>query len=100
MAFMGWKGIIKGVGTAAASEDIYASLLARCKELAGDKRLTQRETEVLILLAQGRSMPFIQNELHLSEGTVKTHVKHIYAKLDIHTKQELLDFMGTPAQRP
>lgn len=99
MAFMGWKGIIKGANTTSESNDIYASLLHRCKELADDKGLTQRETEVLILLAQGRSMPFIQSELHLSEGTVKTHVKHIYAKLDIHTKQELLDFMGAPLRQ-
>lgn len=53
----------------------------------------RRETEVLYLLAQGRSRTFIQSELYLSDGTVKTHIRHIYQKLDVHSKQELISLI-------
>ena len=53
--------------------------------------LTARETEILSLLVRGRTLPYIANELFVTTGTVKTHVRHIYAKLDVHGKQELVD---------
>jgi DNA-binding CsgD family transcriptional regulator len=53
--------------------------------------LTTREGEILALLLQGRSTPYIAEVLFISKGTVKTHARHIYAKLQVHTKQELLD---------
>jgi len=45
--------------------------------------LTEREVEVLTLIAQGLSNPEIAEKLVLSVGTVKTHVKHIYGKLGV-----------------
>jgi DNA-binding CsgD family transcriptional regulator len=65
-------------------------LKAKSLVLAQQYALTQRETEILILLAKGRSVPYIQEQLFLAHGTVKTHTKHIYRKLEIHTRQELL----------
>lgn len=35
----------------------------------------------------------IQEKLFLSHNTVKTHVRHIYAKMDIHSQQELIDIV-------
>lgn len=55
--------------------------------------LTDREIEVIRHLAQGRSKSSIGQKLFISENTVKTYVKNIYAKLDIHSKQELLDLI-------
>lgn len=55
--------------------------------------LTEREESVLGLLLAGRSAPYIAEQLCVSQNTVKTHVRHIYAKLDIHTRQELLDLV-------
>ena len=52
--------------------------------------LTGRETEVLGYLLQGRSHPFIRDELGISKGTVDTHVRHIYQKCGVSTKQELI----------
>lgn len=63
----------------------------RCAKLARDCGLTPRETEVLFLLAKGRSAARIQEELVISRGTVTTHLQHIYRKVDVHSKQELLD---------
>jgi LuxR family transcriptional regulator, maltose regulon positive regulatory protein len=45
--------------------------------------LTEREIEVLKLIAEGCSNPEIAEKLVLSVGTVKTHVKHIYGKLGV-----------------
>ena len=45
--------------------------------------LTEREVEVLKLIAEGCSNPEIAERLILSVGTVKTHVKHIYGKLGV-----------------
>ena len=69
---------------AAGSPDV----LARIAENAG---LTPREAEVAALLIEGRSLPVIQERLSISEGTARTHAKHIYEKTGVHTKQELID---------
>ena len=54
--------------------------------------LTARETEILSLLVRGRTLPYIANELFVTTGTVKTHVRHIYAKMNITGgRQELID---------
>lgn len=53
--------------------------------------LTARETEILSLLARGRTLPYIANELFVTTGTVKTHVRHIYEKALVNNRQELLD---------
>lgn len=63
----------------------------RCALLAERYKLTPRESEVLVLLSQGKTRASIQKELFLSDGTVKTHVTHIYEKFDVHTRQELFD---------
>lgn len=53
--------------------------------------LTARETEILSLLVRGRTLPYIVNELFVTTGTVKTHVRHIYEKSLVNNRQELLD---------
>lgn len=64
-----------------------------CLAMAGRYALSPRETEVFVLLAQGRTRAFIQDELVLSSSTVKTHVSHIYAKMDVHDRQEMMDLI-------
>ena len=63
------------------------------RALARKGGLTGRETEILAMLARGRSAPFIAQELVISPNTVKTHVKHIYAKLGAHSQQEIIDLV-------
>lgn len=58
----------------------------------GEKNgLTPREIEILDLLAKGRNSIYIQEKLVISKNTTKTHIKHIYQKLEVHSRQELLD---------
>lgn len=53
--------------------------------------LSAREREVLALLAQGNSAADLQKILVVSMNTVKTHMRHIYAKLGVHSSKELHD---------
>ena len=52
------------------------------------KLLTLREIEVLRLVADGRTNQYIATTLHISRGTVKVHVEHILAKLDVSDRTE------------
>ena len=55
--------------------------------------LTQRELDIARLLVQGRSKNVISEKLGLSESTVRTHARHLYAKLDVHSRQQLIDLL-------
>jgi DNA-binding NarL/FixJ family response regulator len=50
--------------------------------------ITPREVEVLRLLTQGRTNPEIARELGISRGTVKIHVQHIIAKLEVSDRTQ------------
>lgn len=56
--------------------------------------LTDREAEVLYLLVQGRTNEDIAKNMFISIGTVKTHVYHIYQKVGVHTRAELMTFIN------
>ena len=45
------------------------------------------------MLARGRDRTYIQEQLVISRNTVKSHVKHIYTKLDVHSQQDLIDLI-------
>jgi DNA-binding NarL/FixJ family response regulator len=66
----------------------------KCRELAEAFMLTPREEEVLTLMAQGKRLGDIGHELFVAPSTIKTHSKHIYQKLGIHSKKELLALVG------
>ena len=74
-----------------------SSLEIVCDQLASAHSLSGREREILGYLARGRSQPYIREELILSKNTVATHVKHIYQKLDVHSRQELFDLIEAAA---
>ncbi|MBL7839613.1 MAG: response regulator transcription factor [Cyclobacteriaceae bacterium] len=50
--------------------------------------LTDRETDVLRNLAQGKTTDYIARELSVSIDTVKTHIKHIYGKLHVNNRSD------------
>ena len=64
-----------------------------CKKVAVRHSLTPRETEVFELLAKGRNAAHIEEELVISNHTVRSHMLNIYRKLDIHSQQELIDMV-------
>jgi DNA-binding NarL/FixJ family response regulator len=60
-----------------------AQLLARSRRRDPIERLTDRERQVLSLMAEGRSNTAIAAELVVSDGAVEKHVRNIFAKLDL-----------------
>ena len=62
-------------------------------DLAREYKLSPREAEVFGFLAKGRSVPYMRDALVISKSTIETHIKHIYAKCNVHSKQELLDLV-------
>ena len=55
--------------------------------------LSQREAQVVAAYSSGRSARYIADLLVISEHTVKTHLRRAYVKLDVHSRQELLDML-------
>lgn len=53
--------------------------------------LTKRETEVLNMLSRGKSYSKIAESLFINSETVKTHLKNIYLKLEVHSKNEAIE---------
>lgn len=68
-------------------------LSKQCRRVSDEYGLSTRETEVMELLGRGRSGPAIADELFISENTVRTHIKRIYAKVGVNKKQELLEIL-------
>ena len=71
--------------------DEIDALASNCVLIADACGLTPRERDVLAVLARGYDVARVQEELGISEGTALTHKRHIYQKLDVHTRAELLD---------
>lgn len=76
------------------------SFVRRCDELSATYGLSTREQEVFFLLAKGHNAAFITDKLCVSKSTAKTHINHIYKKMDIHTQQELLTMVEDRARGP
>lgn len=53
--------------------------------------LSTRETEVLEYISKGKSYTAIASELFIDKETVKSHIKNIYSKLQVHSKAEALE---------
>lgn len=82
-----------GKNSEVAQDSIETTIAERTAILASQFGLTPRETEVFELLARGRSAPYIRDALVISKNTTATHTKRIYAKLGVHSRQELIDLV-------
>ncbi len=82
--------IVAGVLACARGEHVLAADLAagmvgeiQQRGRPSGPRLSEREAQVLALIAQGKSIPAIAGELYLGVTTVKTHAQHLYEKLGV-----------------
>lgn len=66
---------------------------AHLDAFASTHRLSPREREILGLISKGRDVPYIEQELVLSKSTVKTHIRHIYEKCEVSSRQALIDLL-------
>lgn len=103
-----WGNTLQGMGDRSASGgeagnagDLMSLVELRVNSIVLLYGLSQRERDVLNLMAIGRSSTFIAEELFLSSNTVRKHIAHIYDKCGVHSKQELLTLVqlagGSPA---
>ena len=74
-------------------------LTVACDRLSVEHGLTGREREIFLMLAQGHNGYHIRDKLTVSYNTVKTHVKHVYSKLGVHSQQELVDMVEREAEQ-
>lgn len=84
------NGAFKGmpVMTADVSQALTRGLRQRNAQ-SGDEELTEREKEVLLLIADGQSNKEIAEELHISIKTVKTHVSNLLMKCELEDRTQL-----------
>ena len=85
-------GMTAGATEAQGSED--RPQLGRWKkavrDMAFDQQLSSRESDVLELLLKGYSKQHIAEDLFIAYNTVRSHVRNIYTKCDVHNQQELI----------
>lgn len=85
--------IAEAVGAPALARYAREGLSAtggRRRRTSSDGRLTPQEVRVARLMRQGNSRREVAERLTVSEATVRTHLQHIYTKLDIHSARELM----------
>lgn len=82
---------LAAAGAVAETDEVRKGrFVRRCEYVADTYLLSRRETDVLFLLAKGRNVGYITQQLCISEGTAKTHVNHVYKKCGVHSRQELI----------
>lgn len=69
--------------------DASGQLSSQAQQQLAPYRLSSREEEVAAFLLENRSVGFICASLSLSQSTVKTHIRHIYEKTGVHSRDEL-----------
>lgn len=70
-----------------------------CARLVSEYGLTKREADILPFALKGRTNERIASELCVAKSTIDTHLRHIYAKCDVHNRQELID-LGERLRKP
>lgn len=65
----------------------------KCAAVAQRYGLTPREFDVLKLVARGRTLAVVSRELQIAQGTARTHMSRVYAKLGVHKQQDLIDLV-------
>lgn len=88
------RAVTAAGGKKAESADGGTPFDERVAAVAEVYALTEREAEVLGILARGHGLGRVQEVLFIAEGTAITHRRHIYQKLDVHSKAELIDLVS------
>lgn len=70
-----------------------ATMRDKAEQMSKQFLLSDREAEVLALYALGWTQKRVAEELYISPSTAHAHIKRIYAKTGLHSRQEILDFM-------
>lgn len=79
-----------GKAQPAQSGETGGKFSRKIRRVAETYMLTERETDILFEWVKGNGAAYIQEKYCISEGTVKTHIRNIYRKLDVHKKSNLM----------
>jgi DNA-binding NarL/FixJ family response regulator len=77
------------IGGGAMSTNV-ARIVMRSFQKSQNSPLTKRETEILSLIAEGKTKVQVANQLFIDQETVRSHVKNIYIKLDVNSKADAI----------
>lgn len=81
--------LLDGIRRVHAGEVYFPStIVAKLATTISAQRLTRREVDVLTMLSRGTSNKLIGTQLHISETTVKAHLRAIFSKLHVKTRTE------------
>lgn len=93
--------IIEGIKTAAGGKRVVLTQRSQHAQLdealrwpGRDIGLTERESELLSLLPTGLTNSELGQRLYVSENTIKTHLRHLYAKLGVRNRAQAAAFAG------
>ena len=75
-------------GQAQVSPAATARLMDQLRAPSGAERLTERENDVLVMLARGKANKEIAHDLRIGQQTVKTHVSRVLDKLGVHSRTQ------------
>ncbi len=78
------------------NEELASAMASRMRDRGstiteGRPTLTKRELEILRQLSTGRTLTVISGELHISQNTMKTHLKNLYRKMDVEDRKEAVE---------
>lgn len=90
---LGSRGEGEGTPLGAAGRRGDGPFKRKCNRIANRSGLSPRQREVFMLLVHGRNRKYIQDSLVISRGTADTHIYNIYRKLNVHSRQELIDLV-------
>lgn len=88
------RGMDEAVAGGAPMSLHIATMVVQSFKRAVDSPLTERETQVLQGIAQGKTYTKIAAELFINKETVRTHIRNIYQKLAVNSKAEALRVAG------
>ena len=71
-----------------------SDLSLTCQMIVEEFGLSDREGEILILIAKGNTANNVASKLVISPHTVNTHIRHIYEKIGIHKRSELIEYIN------
>jgi len=85
------QAAVNGIGPGG---EIHSKKLHNAAHVLAERfSLTKREEEVLVLLARGRTSVYVAEALVVSPSTAKTYQKNVYAKIQVHSQQELISLI-------
>lgn len=99
LGFEAWRALSKPHEDIAASSSLQENLDTRCEALSKRCGLSRRESEIIRFMGRGHNPVFIAKTLLISESTARSHVRNIYRKVSVSSREELLQLIDKEPTR-